>query len=403
MRILFLTDNFPPEVNAPATRTYEHCKEWVKQGAEVTIITCFPNFPQGKVYKGYKNQWRKIEWMDGIKVIRVWSYMSPNKGFFKRLLDFNSFALTSFFAGLSEKKDIVISTSPQFFTSLSGFLLSRKKNVKWIFEVRDLWPESLWMLKRKSFIYKLFSWFEYFFYNKADKIVVVTNSFKNTIVKNGISPKKINVFFNGSYFEDTPTNNKDAALIRKNLKLNDKVILGYIGTFGIAQKLPFFLDLANKLYKRYPSIHLLFIGDGADREEMVKKVIANNIKNITILPPIPKNEVNKYLSAIDFGLVPLRNNPVYHKVIPSKIFEVAAMKKPILLGVEGEVKDIINKYNIGISFKPEDPNDFLEKVNDIFKFEINEQYYNKFFIDFSRKTIALNFFKDIKKLNDEKY
>ena len=121
MKILFLTDNFPPEVNAPATRTYEHCCEWVKAGHEVTVITCFPNYPTGKVYKGYKNSLRsKTEWMNGIKVIRVWSYMTANKGFARRILDFISFSVTSFFAGIFQSCDIIVATSPQFFTALSG-------------------------------------------------------------------------------------------------------------------------------------------------------------------------------------------------------------------------------------------------------------------------------------------
>ena len=120
MKILFLTDNFPPEVNAPATRTLEHCKEWVKSGHEVTVITCFPNYPTGIVYPGYKNSLYKVEQIEGMKVIRVWSYMAANKGFIKRIADFVSFSVTSFIAGLFQKCDIIVATSPQFFTALSG-------------------------------------------------------------------------------------------------------------------------------------------------------------------------------------------------------------------------------------------------------------------------------------------
>ena len=143
MKILFLTDNFPPEVNAPATRTYEHCREWIRQGAEVTVITCTPNFPQGKVYKGYTNKPYQQEMMDGIHVIRVWSYITANEGFIKRTLDYISFSVTSFLAGLFQQADIIIATSPQFFTALSGRTLSFWKRKPWIMEVRDLWPESI--------------------------------------------------------------------------------------------------------------------------------------------------------------------------------------------------------------------------------------------------------------------
>ena len=143
MNILFLTDNFPPEVNAPASRTYEHCKEWVQLGEKVTVITCTPNFPQGKVYEGYRNKLYQTEYMDGIKVIRVWSYITANEGFLKRTLDYISFSVSSFFAGLFQQADMIIATSPQFFTALSGRTLAFWKRKPWIMEVRDLWPESI--------------------------------------------------------------------------------------------------------------------------------------------------------------------------------------------------------------------------------------------------------------------
>ena len=160
MKILFLTDNFPPEVNAPASRTYDHAREWVKAGHEVTVITCAPNFPKGKVYQGYKNKWRQEEVMDGIKVIRVWSYIAANKGFVKRTLDFISFSVTSFIAGLTQKTDLIVATSPQFFTALAGRTLSFWKRTPWVMEVRDLWPESIktvGAMKDNAFI-RYFEW-----------------------------------------------------------------------------------------------------------------------------------------------------------------------------------------------------------------------------------------------------
>ena len=121
VRVLFLSDNFPPEYNAPASRTFEHCKEWVSSGAEVTVITCFPNFPKGEVFPGYKNKLYQKEWVNGIRVIRVWSFISPNSGFFKRIVDFVSYAIMSFIFGLFVKSDIIVATSPQFFTAVSGW------------------------------------------------------------------------------------------------------------------------------------------------------------------------------------------------------------------------------------------------------------------------------------------
>ena len=146
MRILFLTDNFPPEVNAPATRTYEHCVKWIELGHKVTVITCFPNFPKGKVFEGYTNKLYQKENIDGITVIRVWSYIAENNGFVKRIIDYISFALTSFLFGLFVKTDLMIATSPQFFTAISGKMLSVFKQRPWVMEVRDLCQIQLSLL-----------------------------------------------------------------------------------------------------------------------------------------------------------------------------------------------------------------------------------------------------------------
>ena len=181
MHILFLTDNFPPEVNAPASRTFEHCREWVKAGNQVTVITCAPNFPAGKVFSGYKNKLWQTEEMDGIRVIRVWSYITANAGFIKRILDYISFmppaVLASFFV---KKPDLVIGTSPQFFTVCAAYLVSLFKRIPFVFELRDIWPESIKAVgaMNDSIIIKLLEKIELFLYRKAKMIVSVTHAFK---------------------------------------------------------------------------------------------------------------------------------------------------------------------------------------------------------------------------------
>ena len=178
MRILFITDNFPPEVNAPATRTFEHCKEWVKKGDEVTVITCVPNFPKGKVYDGYKNKLYQTEEIEGIKVVRVWSYISPNEGFAKRIIDFMSFAFMAFWVGLFKKADIIIGTSPQFFTTWAAETLSVLKRKPWIFELRDLWPESIkavGAISGDSKVFKLLEKIELRLYKRSSRIISVTH------------------------------------------------------------------------------------------------------------------------------------------------------------------------------------------------------------------------------------
>ncbi|MBA4057960.1 MAG: glycosyltransferase WbuB, partial [Marivirga sp.] len=242
MKILFLTDNFPPEYNAPATRTFEHCKEWARQGAEVTVITCFPNFPKGEVYPGYVNKLKQVEWIDGIRVIRVWSFISPNTGFIKRTLDFLSFAFTSFFCGLSVKCDVIIATSPQFFTAVSGCFLSIVKRKKWVMEVRDIWPESIMAVDavKALWIIKLLEKLELFLYRKASKIVVVTESFKKNICSRGVSPEKVFIIKNGADISTYAPRKKNLEL-RQAYNLDEKFIVGYLGTHGLAHSLDFIL------------------------------------------------------------------------------------------------------------------------------------------------------------------
>lgn len=367
MKILFLTDNFPPEVNAPATRTYEHCCEWVKAGHEVTIITCFPNYPTGKVYKGYKNAlFGKTEWMNGMKVIRVWSYMTANKGFAKRILDFISFSITSFFAGLFQSCDIIIATSPQFFTALSGRTLHWFKRKPWIMEVRDLWPDSIKAVgaMKGNFVLDYFSKEEKWCYQSADKIVVVTNSFKRDIIAKGIPAEKIHVIKNGSNTELFKPREKSQELLDK-YHLHGKKVLGYIGTLGMAHKIDFLIDCI----KGSEEYVLMILGNGAEREALEHKITEEQIANVILLDSVPKMEVPEYIALQDAALINLRKSDLFKTVIPSKIFETAAMRIPILLGVDGEAREIVEEFGAGIYYEPENAEDFKQKLHTLFSSE----------------------------------
>lgn len=365
MKILFLTDNFYPEVNAPASRTYEHAREWVKAGHEVTVITCVPNFPKGKVFDGYKNKLWQKEAIDGIEVIRVWSYIAANKGFVRRTLDFISFSVTSFLAGLFVKADVIVATSPQFFTALSGRTLSFWKRVPWIMEVRDLWPESIktvGAMKDNLFI-RYFEWEEMRCYRSAKTIVVVTDSFKRTLTARGIDEAKIKVVKNGvdkEMFKPVP---KDEALIRE-LGLEGKKIIGYIGTHGMAHKLDFILDCARNMQGRN-DFHFLFIGAGAEREALLAKKEREGITNVTMLDSVPKDQVVRYISILDLSLINLRKSELFKTVIPSKMFENAGMQIPIIMGVQGEAQEMLEEYGAGLCFEPENEADFNAKLQQL--------------------------------------
>jgi len=391
MKILFITDNFPPEVNAPATRTYEHCQEWIKKGIEITVITCVPNYPDGEVYNGYKNRLYQKENINGIEVIRVWSYMNLNVGFIKRVLDYSSFAFSSFLAGLFQKTDIIVATSPQFFTTWSAYALSKLKRKPWIFELRDIWPESIQSvgaMKHKKALY-LLEKIELGLYRDSDRVIAVTNAFKRNLISRGISANKISVVTNGSNMELFSIKDKDQELIKK-LNLEDKFIIGYIGTHGMAHSLDFIIKSISKIDD--DSIHFLFIGNGAMKDIIVQLATELNIKNITFLDSISKEEVPKYISIVDISLAPLKKSDTFKSVIPSKIFEASAMRKPTLLGVEGEAKKVIQKYGAGICFEPENEQDFIDKVyelkNNKLLYSSCQEGCSKLAFDFDRKKLA---------------
>jgi len=397
MRILFLTDNFPPEVNAPASRTFDHCKEWVKAGAEVTVITCNPNFPQGKVYEGYKNKWfKQEEVMEGIRVIRVWTYIVPNVGFLKRTLDFISFSLSAFFAGLFVKTDIIVATSPQFFTALAGRTLHWWKRKPWVMEVRDLWPESIktvGAMKDNLFI-RYFEWEEMRCYRSAKKIVVVTDSFKRKLIERGVDEQKIFVVKNGVDKSLFKPMKKDVDIV-KQLHLEGKTVVGYIGTHGMAHKLDFILNCANDL-KNDKSLHFILMGGGAEKENLLRMKEELKVDNVTMLDPVPKTEVGRYISVLDICLINLKKSPLFTTVIPSKIFENAAMAIPILMGVEGEAQQIIEGYEAGLCFEPENEADFVSKLNLLRKPEFYDKCKKgclKLADDFDRKNLANEMFK----------
>ena len=373
MKILFLTDNFPPEVNAPATRTYEHAKEWVEAGAEVTIITCNPNFPQGKIYEGYQNKLKQVEYLEGMKVIRVWSYMSANQGFLKRTLDYVSFSVMSSIIGLFEKADVIIATSPQFFTTWSGWFLSKLKRKPWIFELRDLWPESIatvGAMSKESRLFKFLEKIELGLYRSANFVIPNTPAFKENLFNRGILTDKIYVIPNGANLELFDSSRKNDAL-KENLGIKEDFVVGYIGTHGLAHSLDFIIESIAKA--NFENIHFLFIGDGAEKEKVKEIATSNQLKNVTFLDPIPKEQIPDYLAMIDASLVPLKKSDTFKTVIPSKIFEACAMGKPIILGVEGQAKEIIDEFGAGVHFEPENTEEFIQAVNNL---KDDEELYN---------------------------
>lgn len=354
MHILFLTDNFPPEVNAPASRTFEHCRAWAKAGHRVTVITTAPNFPTGKIFAGYRNKLWQTEQMEGIRVIRVWSYITANEGFLKRTLDYVSFMVAGAIAALFVRRvDIVVATSPHFFTAIGGFLVGALKRRPWVFELRDLWPESIKAVgaMKDGFILRTLVRIEEFLYRRASAIICVTEPFRRHLIGRGVSSAKISVVTNGVELSQFSPRPKPDALARR-YGLEGRFVAGYVGTHGMAHGLETVLEAASLVASEPGAreICILLLGDGAEKKKLVAR--AAGLDNVVFLNSVPKHEVADHWALMDVSIIHLKKNELFKTVIPSKIFESMAMGLPLILGVEGEAADIVSGEGVGVLVEP---------------------------------------------------
>ncbi len=358
MHILFLTDNFPPEVNAPASRTHEHCREWVAQGHQVTVITCAPNFPTGKVFPGYRNRLRQEETVDGIRVIRVWSYITANEGFTRRTLDYLSFMFSSMWFGLFVRRpDVIVGTSPQFFTVCGAWFLAALKRVPFVFELRDLWPESIKAVgaMRDSFALRALERLELFLYRRAARVISVTHSFRENLARRGIDANKVEVITNGVDMGRFSARPKDPGLLAQH-GLEGKFVSGYIGTHGMAHGLETMLDVAARLQAR-PDGHrfaIVLLGDGAQKQHLKALAAERNLTSLRFIDTVPKDQVPGYWALLDASIIHLRKTELFSTVIPSKLFEAMGMGIPVLHGVAGESAGIVEREKVGLVFPSED-------------------------------------------------
>jgi len=406
MHILFLSDNFPPEVNAPASRTFEHCREWVKAGHKVTVITCAPNFPKGRVFDGYHNRLWQREEMAGILVLRVWSYITANEGFVKRILDYQSFMVNAALAALFVPGvDVVVGTSPQFFTVCAAYVVSRLKRIPFVFELRDLWPESIKAVgaMKESAAIRMLERVELFLYRKAALIVCVTHSFRKTLIGRGVDGDKIAVVTNGVDMARFKPMSKDAELVQK-LGLEGKFVAGYVGTHGLAHHLETLLEAA-AMIRAQPDgakFHFILLGDGARKQALKEEAAGRGLDNITFIDSVPKEQVTRYWSLLDVSIIHLRKTDLFTSVIPSKLFECIGMGLPVLHGVAGESADIVREEGVGIVFEPENAAQLVEHLQSLQRDTQAYKNYQAHCLEaakkYDRTALAINMLEQVTKL-----
>jgi len=366
MKILFVTHYFPPEVNAPANRTHEHCRRWVEDGHDVTVITGVPNHPRGEVFDGFENRWIQEEVIDGIRVIRTWMYLAPNAGFMKRIANYLLFALTATLASFrAERPDIVVATSPQFFVGVAGAIIAKLKRRPFVLEIRDLWPKSIVELGQLSdgVILKMLEALENWLYRSASGIVVNTNTFHDHITARGVESDRIELVYNGinpSVFHPKAKNN---ALLAEH-GLDGTFTVAYVGTLGLAHGLTLLIDVAEKMREK-SNVRFVLIGDGADRRKLESDISRRGLSNVTLLGLQPRHMMPDWIASIDLLLVLLRDLPVFETVIPSKIFEFLAQERPVVLAAKGEIRRMMTEADAALVIDPEEADQLVSAIEEV--------------------------------------
>jgi glycosyltransferase involved in cell wall biosynthesis len=365
MRILFLTHYFSPEVNAPATRTHEHCREWVAAGHEVHVVTGIPSHPAGRPFPAYRRGWHQHEVLDGIHVHRVWTYLAANRGTVRRSINYLSFAISGAWrAWRLGRADVVVGTSPQFFCAVAAWIVARLRDVPWVFELRDLWPASLpavGAVQDRSLAIRVLERLELRLYRDASAVACLTRGFMRSLVDRGTDEAKLYFVPNGILPEFWSSGDRAVGRRELGVAAHD-VLVSYVGTTGMAHGLATVLDVLPRLRERRPDVRVLIVGDGAELERLRAIAAARHLTNVQFTGLVPRSSIPSLLAASDIMLVTLRPSEVFKTVLPSKMFEAMAAARPIVLGVDGDARDLLLEAGAGIAVPPGDAAALVDAV-----------------------------------------
>jgi glycosyltransferase involved in cell wall biosynthesis len=368
VKILYVSQYFPPEMGAPAARVDELSRYWAQDGHDVSVLTGFPNHPTGVVPAEYRKRFRRLvvrEKTGGVSVIRTWLLPFPNRKTYERILNYSSFCFSAACTGIfTERPDVVIASSPQLLVGLSGWWVARRKGSRFVLEVRDLWPESLKAVgvgSEKSLVYRALARIAGFLYRKADHIVVVTSAFKDHLVQHWrVAPEKISVVENG--VEAELFSPRTESNLRTELCAEGKFVVSYVGTMGNAHGLQTVIEAAERLQSVAPQVLFLLVGEGAEKQQLVSMARSRGLTNLRFVDQQPREKIPAYICASDACLVLLKKSEIFKTVIPSKMLEFMACARPVILGVQGQAQHILENAQAGICIEPENSSELARAV-----------------------------------------
>ena len=365
MKILYVSQYFPPEMGAPAARAAELSRHWARMGHEATVLTGFPNHPTGVVPPQWRVRFRRLfcaETVNQVRVVRTWLWPLPNRKAHERVRNYVSFCISAALTGLTlQKPDVLIATSPQLLCALA-------KRVPFVFEVRDLWPESLAAVgagNENTLLHRTLGFIAGFLYRRANRIVVVSPAFQDRLVRHWkVPPERISVVENGvetDLFHFDPA----AMELRKRLNLEGRFLICYIGTMGNAHGLETLIAAAEQLQTALPNATFLLIGEGAEKGRIVELAAQRGLANIRFLGEQPRERIPAYISAADLCLVLLKKSDLFKTVIPTKLLEYMACERPVVAAVDGQTRQIVEQAGAGVFVEPENSTALVKAILDM--------------------------------------
>lgn len=372
LSVLYISQYFPPETGAASTRVEALTKRWSDANHDVTVLTSAPDYPEGEIYEGYDNGWLRKENRNGVTVYVTKTLPASNEGFFRRALKFLWFTIIGTLVGLwSTRPDVVIATSPQPFTGITGLIVARVRRAQFVFEVRDLWPESITAASNldNELLLATLGTYIRFLYRQADKVAVVSRGFESTLIEAGVDEDDIWFHPNGvdpTFFERPSDEWRIGSDLRETLE--NHFIVSYVGTLGRAHGLEVVIDAAESFQKdpEYDDVRFVFVGFGANAEKLERLATERGLDNVRFVGRRPKSEVPDFLRLTDVSLVHLKNRELFRTAIPSKMFESMASGTPIALGVRGEAERIVKTGDVGVVFEPEAPDELADAVKTLY-------------------------------------
>jgi Glycosyltransferase len=349
-------------MGAPAARADELARHWSQAGHEVSVLTGFPNHPTGVVPSEWRGRLRKLMYHENVgrvDVYRTWLWPLPNRKAHERMRNYASFCISAGLRGLAvPRPDVIIGSSPQLLVALAAWWISFARQIPFVFEVRDLWPESLTAVgvsDANSLLHRSLSAIAKFLYERSDRIVVVTPAFKAHLMKHwNVPAEKIDVVENGVETElFVPSPAGDSQTLRLQLGLESKFVVSYVGTMGMAHGLETLLDAASRMQQQNPSVLFLLIGEGAEKERIKTLAQERQLMNVRFLDQQPREKIPALISASDACLVLLKRTDVFKTVIPTKLLEFMSCARPVILGVEGQAQQLVEESGAGLVIQPE--------------------------------------------------